>query len=146
MLVTPNLPRTLLAFDFGTRHIGVAVGQTITHTATPLDSVSAKDGIPNWAQLEKLVNEWQPDAFIVGIPFNMDGSESDMSMRARKFGNRLHGRFNKPWHEMDERLSSFEAKQWMAEHDKKAHAQRALVDSKAAQLILESWFKQQASR
>lgn len=136
-MVTPK-PQVLLAFDFGTQRIGVAVGQTITGTATPLQIIAANDGIPDWQQVEKLINEWHPDAFVVGIPLNMDGTESDMSVRARKFGQRLYGRFGKPCHEMDERLSSFEVKQQLAEQGNK-NTHREPIDSKAAKLILESW-------
>jgi putative Holliday junction resolvase len=139
MSATPE-PHVLLAFDFGTQRIGVAVGQTITKTATPLAILPAKDGTPDWQQVEKLISEWQPDAFVVGIPLNMDGTESAMSARARKFGQRLHGRFGKPCHEMDERLSSFEVRQQLAEHNKKALVKRDPIDSQSARLILESWF------
>ena len=134
MSVTPK-SQVFLAFDFGTHRIGVAIGQTITGTATPLNILPASDGIPNWQQIEKLIEEWHPDAFVVGIPLNMDGSESAMSARARKFGQRLFGRFGKPFHEMDERLSSFEAKQALAERSNS----REPIDSIAAKLILESW-------
>lgn len=137
MSATPK-PQVLLAFDFGTHRIGVAVGQTITGTATALSILPANDGTPDWQEVEKLINEWQPDAFVVGIPFNMDGSESTMSVRARKFGKRLYGRFGKPCHEMDERLSSFDVKQRLVEQDKKGNHQQP-IDSLAAKLILESW-------
>lgn len=132
-------PQTLLGFDFGTHRIGVAVGQTITGTATPLKVLAAKDGIPDWKEVEALIAEWKPDAFVVGVPLNMDGTESPMSVRARKFGQRLHGRFGKPCHETDERLSSFEVKQWLAEHDQKALVNHDPIDSKSAKLILETW-------
>ena len=104
--------KTLLGFDFGTRNIGVAVGQVITRTATALPQLKARDGIPDWSQLAALIEEWQPDGVVVGIPLNMDGTESPMSQRARKFGKRLHGRYNLPFFPADERLSSFEAKDW----------------------------------
>jgi len=138
MLDTPK-PQVLLAFDFGTHRIGVAIGQTVTGTATALSILPANDGIPDWQQIEKLIEEWHPDAFVVGIPLNMDGSESEMSVRARKFGQRLHGRFGKPLFEMDERLSSFEAKQTLAEQHKKTSQFVKPIDSIAAKLILESW-------
>lgn len=134
---TPK-PHVLLAFDFGTQRIGVAVGQTMTGTATALAILPAIDGTPDWQKVEKLIHEWQPDAFVVGIPLNMDGTESQMSIRARKFGKRLYGRFGKPCHEVDERLSSFEVKHRLAEQDKKMNAQQP-IDSLAAKLILESW-------
>ena len=131
--------KTIMGFDFGTRNIGIAIGQVITRTATALPSVRAKDGIPDWNELEALVNEWQPDAVVVGIPLNMDGSESQMSLRARKFGKRLHGRFNLPFYEADERLSSFEAKDWAGKLGHKGHYGSDPVDAMAAQIILEGW-------
>lgn len=134
--------KTILGFDFGVKNIGVAVGQHITHTASALKILKAQDGIPDWQQLTKLVNEWQPDAFIVGIPLNMDGSVSEMSLRARKFGNRLQGRFSKPWYPVDERLSSYEVKALAYEHGHKGNFSAAPVDSLAAKLILESWIAQ----
>lgn len=134
---------TALAFDYGTKKIGVAVGQSITQTASPLAVIPARDGIPNWHTIEKLIKEWQPGAFIVGMPFNMDGSENKMTVRAQKFLKRLNGRFNIPSYSIDERLSSREAKDIrknMAEAHGKAYSERDNIDSIAAQLILESWF------
>ena len=101
---------SFLAFDFGSQWIGVATGQKITGTASPLPPLKANDGIPNWDQIQQLIDQWQPDGFIVGIPLNMDGTESEMTLRARKFKNRLHGRYGLPAFEHDERLTSFEAK------------------------------------
>ena len=131
--------KTLLGFDFGTRNIGVATGQVITQTASPLPSLKAKDGIPDWTQIEALITEWRPDAIVVGIPLNMDGSESEMSRRARKFGKRIHGRFNLPFYEADERLTSFEAKEWANRLGHKGHYGSQPVDAMAAQIILEAW-------
>ncbi len=131
--------KTLLGFDFGTRNIGVATGQVITQTASPLPSLKAKDGIPDWTQIEALITEWKPDAIVVGIPLNMDGSESEMSRRARKFGKRIHGRFNLPFYEADERLTSFEAKEWANRLGHKGHYGSQPVDAMAAQIILEAW-------
>jgi putative Holliday junction resolvase len=136
-------PITVLAFDFGTQKIGVAVGQSLTQTATPLTELSAREGQPDWNQVASLIKEWQPDVFVVGVPVNMDGSEFDLTLRARKFGQRLHGRFGKPWHEMDERLTSFEAREKSQIHNKRSSGRSSkttLVDSVAACLILQSWF------
>ena len=130
--------RRFLAFDFGTKRIGVAVGQALTGTATPLDALNARDGIPNWDDVAGLVKAWRPDGFVVGIPLTMEGVEGEMALRARKFANRLHGRFNKPSFEMDERLSSCEAESY-------AGGASTSIDSIAAGLILESWFRQQQS-
>lgn len=134
---------TALAFDYGTKKIGVAVGQSITQTASPLAVLTAQDGVPDWDIIEKLIKEWQPGAFIVGMPFNMDGSESAMTVRAQKFLQRLSGRFNIPCYSIDERLSSREAKDIrknMAEAHGKTYNSRDAIDSIAAQLILENWF------
>ncbi|KEI69925.1 Holliday junction resolvase [Endozoicomonas elysicola] len=137
--MTEKTLTTVLGFDFGTRNIGVAAGQVITQTASALPSLKAKDGIPDWHQIEALIQEWKPDAIIVGIPLNMDGSESEMSRRARKFGNRIHGRFNLPFYEADERLTSFEAKEWAGKLGHKGHYGSNPVDAMAAQIILEAW-------
>lgn len=134
--------RRILAFDFGTKRIGVAVGQEITGTATALPVLPAKDGIPDWERLTRLIAEWQPDAFLVGSPLNMDGSQSEMAARARKFCNRLHGRFHKPCFNMDERLSTFEAKSQIMSLES-FQGQTISLDSMAAKLILESWFRGQ---
>ena len=85
--------RSIMGFDYGTKSIGVAIGQELTGTAQPLRSLKANDGIPNWDEIEKLLKEWQPDLLIVGLPLNMDGTDQEITLRARKFGNRLHGRF-----------------------------------------------------
>lgn len=132
-------PETILAFDYGTAHIGVAVGQSITGTATPLPALKARDGIPDWAQIEKLIQEWRPQRLLVGMPLNMDGSASEMSARAQKFANRLHGRFGLKVESWDERLSSFEARGELLAQGKRAFRE-AGIDSLSARLILESWF------
>ena len=82
-----------MAFDFGTTKIGVAVGQQITGTASPVAVVKARDGIPQWLAIDRLVEEWQPKVLVVGLPINMDGTESDMSKAAARFSRRLHGRY-----------------------------------------------------
>jgi len=137
--------RTILAFDFGTTRIGVAVGQEMLGTTNSLAPVQARDGIPNKEQLKKLIDEWQPDAFVVGIPLNMDGTESEMSRRARKFGNRLYGQYGKPWFGMDERGTTRQAKVIAKDLGHKGSYKDTPVDGIAAQLILESWFAEQSS-
>ena len=136
---------TLLGFDFGTTNIGVAIGQVITRTASALPPIKARDGIPDWNQVATLIEEWRPDAVVVGIPFNMDGSESEMSRRARKFGKRIHGRFNLPFYEADERLTSFEAKEWAGKLGHHGHYKSKPVDGMAAQIILESWLNDETN-
>ncbi len=137
--------KTLLAFDYGARWIGVASGQTLTATATPLKPLMAKDGIPDWNEVGRLLEEWQPNLVIVGLPLNMDGSESDLSRRARKFGNRLHGRFGLEVEHWDERLSSFEAKGDILEQRHSKQFKKEQVDSLSARLILESWMRSQSN-
>ena len=133
--------KTLLAFDYGTKNIGVASGQTITHSANSLAPLKAKDGIPDWTQIEKLLAEWKPDLVLVGLPLNMDESESELSVRARKFANRIHGRFGVKVEMVDERLTSFEAKGEVMSRGGSRDYKHNPVDSIAARLILEGWFE-----
>lgn len=135
--------KTLLAFDYGTKNIGVASGQTITRSASSQPALKAKDGIPDWNQIEKLLKDWQPDLVLVGLPLNMDGSESELSARARKFANRLHGRFGVKVDLVDERLSSFAAKGEVMERGGSRDYKHNPIDSIAARVILESWFERQ---
>jgi putative Holliday junction resolvase len=135
--------RTFLGFDFGMKNIGVAVGQELTHTANPLTVIKAREGIPNWDHIQTLIDEWQPQQLIVGLPFNMDDTEQEMTAAARRFGNRLNGRFHLPveWH--DERLSTFEALDQLGIQSKMQSNNREDVDRISAQLILQSWLNQQ---
>ncbi len=133
--------RSLMGFDFGTRSIGIATGQEITGTASPLTSLKANEGIPDWVQLEKLLKEWQPDLLIVGLPLNMDGTEQEMTVRARKFGQRLHGRFGFQVEFKDERLTTTDAKARLFEHGGYKALGKSRVDAVSAQLILESWME-----
>ena len=135
--------KTLLAFDYGTKNIGVAAGQTITCSANSLAPLKAKDGIPDWLQIQKLLAEWKPDLVLVGLPLNMDGSESELSARARKFANRMHGRFGTKVEMVDERLTSFEAKGEVMARGGSRDYRHNPVDSIAARLILEGWFERQ---
>jgi putative holliday junction resolvase len=131
--------KTLIAFDYGTKNIGIACGQTISGTANALSPLKAKDGIPDWLQVEKILQEWQPNLVLVGLPLNMDDSESELSLRARKFANRLHGRFGVKVEMVDERLTSFEAKGEVMSCGGSRHYKENPVDSIAARLMLEAW-------
>ena len=133
--------RSLMGFDFGTRSIGVATGQEVTGTASPLTSLKANEGIPDWVQLEKLLKEWQPDLLVVGLPLNMDGTEQEMTVRARKFGQRLHGRFGFQVEFKDERLTTTDAKARLFEQGGYKALGKSRVDAVSAQLILESWME-----
>lgn len=135
---------TWLGFDWGTGWIGVACGQTLTHTASELKPLRAQNGIPNWDDIDALVKEWKPKGFVVGIPYNMDGSESEMTVRAHKFRKRLHGRYGLPANDIDERLSTKEAMHHISSQPiALSKARKAKVDSIAAQIILQSWLNEQ---
>jgi putative Holliday junction resolvase len=136
--------KTLLAFDYGTKNIGVACGQTISRSATSLPPLKAKDGVPDWQQVEKVLHEWSADLVLVGLPLNMDGSEGELSARARKFANRLHGRFGVKVELVDERLTSFEAKGEVMNRGGSRDYKNNPVDSIAARLILEGWLNANA--
>lgn len=131
--------RSVLAFDFGLVQIGVAVGNTLLGSTQPLAILRAREGIPDWQALEQLVRDWQPDLLLVGDPLNMDGSDSELCERARKFARRLHGRLGLPVTMVDERLTSFEAKQVSREQGHRGDYKRRPIDSQAAELVLQSW-------
>ncbi|MFP1809275.1 Holliday junction resolvase RuvX [Lonsdalea quercina] len=134
--------RTIMAFDFGTRSIGVAIGQDLTRTARPLQAFKAQDGTPDWQKVEKLIWEWQPELVIVGLPLNMDGTEQPLTARARKFAQRLHGRFGVVVELHDERLSTVEARSGLFAQGGFRALDKGSVDSASAVVILESWFEQ----
>lgn len=133
--------QVLLGFDFGTRRIGVAVGQQLTATAAPLVTLKNRDGAPDWEAIGRLLEEWQPTALVVGLPLNMDGSEQEMTRLARRFGNRLAGRYNLPVYPVDERLTSLEAEQRLTDSGVRTH-NKGDVDRLAAQSILQTWLDQ----
>ncbi|WP_445400050.1 Holliday junction resolvase RuvX [Zobellella sp. An-6] len=135
------MSRTLLGFDYGLKSIGVAVGQEVTASARPLMALKANDGVPDWSQVEKLLKEWQPALLVVGLPLNMDGTEQDISRRARKFANRLHGRFGLAVELQDERLTTTDARARLFEAGGYKALGKDAVDAVSAQLILESWME-----
>lgn len=139
----PELPVTVLGFDFGTKRIGVAVGNALTGTATPLRVLPARDGVPDWGHIVALCTEWQPARLLVGLPLNMDGSESELSARARRFGKRLNGRTGLPVEMVDERLTSFAARGEL--QDAGNRRGKPALDALAASLIIESWLDRQVS-
>ena len=106
--VAPLRPQSFLAFDFGIRRVGVAVGNSMLRRAQPLKTVAA-EGEARFAAIGALVAEWQPDALVVGVPFHPDGAAHENTQRARRFGRQLHGRFRLPVNEVDERYSTTEA-------------------------------------
>lgn len=141
MTVSARKPVTALAFDFGTRSIGLAYGQSLTGGARELAPLPARDGVPDWQRVQRLIDEWQPQVLLVGLPLNMDGSESEFGARARKFGRRLHGRTGLPVEFADERLSSRAAKEEAAARGHRGDYARDPVDSIAARIFLEDWLR-----
>lgn len=138
---------TLLAFDFGHRRIGVAVGQTLTGSANAL-TVVAVAAKPDWQTISGIIKEWKPVALVVGLPLAEDGGETDISTDARRFGRQLEGRFGIPVCFEDERLTSFSAEQRFISARVQGGMRRkeaALKDAMAAQIILESWLRSQDS-
>ncbi len=129
----------LLGFDYGTHKIGVAVGQPLTGTASPLETLGLVKQKPDWERIARLLKEWHPQALIVGHPFEMTGREAENAAGAKRFARQLHGRFHLPVHMADERLSSREA--W-ARLGTEAGKDPTKVDSYAAKLILETWFNE----
>jgi putative Holliday junction resolvase len=125
-----NGTRCFLAFDFGMRRVGVAVGNTLLRQAQPLKTVAA-EGDARFAAIGALVAEWQPDALVVGVPFHPDGAAHENTQRARRFGRQLHGRFSLPVHEVDERYTTTEA----------LSAGAADVDAASAALILDQYLR-----
>jgi len=134
-------PVTVMSFDYGTEKIGIAIGQSISSTAEPLTIIRAKDGIPNWSQIMGLTESWRPNYFVVGLPYNLDGSDSKLLQRALKFAKRLNGRFNIPTFGIDERLSSKAASEKFKTGNPK-NSVRNEIDDVAAQIILETWFSE----
>lgn len=123
-------PMTFLGFDYGEKRVGVSVGNTLTALARPLITIDAV-GKVRWAKIEALINEWLPDALVVGVPFHPDGAEHENTIKARKFSRQLHGRFNLVVHEVDERYTTTSA------HEMGATGQDA--DAQAAAIILEQY-------
>jgi len=124
---------TLLGFDFGLRRIGVAVGQTITNTASPEAIVNSRDGKPDWEHITELFEKWNPVAIVVGLPMRLDGTEQALTQPARKFGQRLSGRYHCPVFYIEEQLSSIEAENRGL---KQQH-----IDDHAAQILLQNWLQ-----
>ncbi len=142
-----NAPRTLLAFDFGTKNIGVAIGQELTRSSTALDTLHAREGKPDWNEVRLLLDKWKPDALVVGIPLEMDGGEQAMTHAARRFANRLKGRYHLPVLEADERLTSRIAEQILKEESgRKPRDDDERIHQISAQLILDTFFSEQDLR
>jgi putative Holliday junction resolvase len=136
----PKQSDTYLGFDFGSKKIGIAVGQTTTHMASPLQTLRAINQAPDWDSIGQLIREWQPIGFVVGISKQFDGSDNPITPRMLKFCRQLEGRFQLPVYQQDETLSTFESKQLLFDEVKLSATKLWEVeDQLAAQLILQTW-------
>jgi putative Holliday junction resolvase len=131
---------TYLGFDFGNKKIGVAVGQTTTETASPLQTIRSINQTPNWEIINQLIKEWQPIGLVVGISRQQNGEDNVITPRMLKFCRQLEGRYQLPVYQVDETLSTFEAKQLLFDElNVNAAKLWQVQDQLAAQLILQSW-------
>lgn len=137
---TNQVSGTLLAFDFGVKRIGVAVGNTIAHTTQPLITLHGEQNEQRFAAIAALIKEWQPAALVVGLPCNDDGTPHEMTRLCRRFANRLKGRFNLPTILVDERYTSASASSELTELGVRGIKQKPMIDQVAAQHILKAYF------
>ena len=134
--------RMALAFDFGMKRIGVAVGSTVLNQAKPLACLSAQDGVPDWQKIETLIKEWGINVFVVGIPIHIDGTMQHTTHAAKKFAKKLTHRFGLLVEQVDERLTTVEARQTLFDEGGYKKIKQSEIDSYAAKLILEQWLNQ----
>ena len=131
----------VMAFDFGTKNIGIAIGQEITGSSQTFYTVKANEGEPEWTQLDKVVFDWNPKLFIVGDPLNFDGSESDMKEKSDKFSYQIQKKYKIPVKLVDERLTTKEARERIKEGVDMSLRSSNDIHQVSAQIILESWFR-----
>jgi putative holliday junction resolvase len=136
----PDIVGTVLAFDYGEKRIGVAVGESMLKVAHPLTTINAEENDAKFAQIANIIQEWRPALLVVGLPMHMDGETHLLTQLSKKFAQRLEGRFNLPVVMVDERLSSMEASQNLSAAGIKGIKQKAMLDAVAAQSILQSYF------
>ena len=133
---------TFLAFDYGEKYVGVAVGSRHSRHAEPLTTLRGSAKNPDWARLSQLIAEWRPEALVVGQPLNMDGSTNPMTRAARAFGQRLKDRYNLPVHMVDERLSTLAAREILNEAGVPMKRHKSQLDKVAAQTILQAFLNE----
>ncbi len=126
----------VLGFDFGTQNLGIAVGNRLTNTAQPVKIIKVTHNQPDWLEVEKILKEWEPQAFIVGMPFTKDGTVTEHLKIIQKFINRLHGRFGLPVYIVDEANSSIESTQYVKPSNRNKKGQ---LDAISAAIIIERW-------
>jgi putative Holliday junction resolvase len=141
-------PATVIGFDFGLRRIGVAVGQNLTETASPVATLPAKEGRPDWKRVAALLEDWSPAALVVGLPYRTDGSSQPITAWAKRFARQLEGRFGLPVHTIDESLTSRAAASELRDHRRsgRRRVQKPDIDQAAACLLVESWLHSRRSR
>lgn len=132
---------SVLAFDFGEKRIGVAVGDTAVRIAHPLTTIAAEDNATRFAEIGRLIDEWRPGLCLVGLPMHADGIEHEVSRLARRFAQRLEGRFSVPVTLVDERLTSRAAQSRLAQSGVRGRRAEEALDAAAAREILEAWFE-----
>lgn len=146
MQATTFVPEgTLLAFDFGTKRIGIAVGNTLLRRANPLTTINDEKTDTRFAKISELIGEWQPSALVVGLPSNDDGTPHELTALCRRFANRLKGRFNLPVILLDERYTSLAASAQLSAEGIHGRKQKAMIDQYAAQQILQAYFDEPAA-
>ena len=133
---------SVLGFDYGKKRIGVATGQTITHSATPCKTINQVDGNPDWPAIEAEIQQWKPQALIVGMPYHTDGSENKMTAAARQFAYELKKRFKLPVIEVNEALSSRQAEEILKQDIKINKQNKHEIDRMAAAIIVQRWLDQ----
>lgn len=131
----------MIGFDFGTTNIGVAIGQTITCTSKPLSCIQSIRGIPNWKKISEIFQTWCPNAIVVGLPLNMDGSTQKITVYAKKFAQELRKKFIIPVNMQDERLTTIEAKSILFNIQGYRGLKKKLINSQSAAIILNSWMQ-----
>ncbi len=136
---------TVLAFDFGTKRLGVAVGETLIGLAHPLADIAGEEAAPRFAAIAKIIEEWKPARLVVGLPLAVDGTPQDLTRRAQRFARQLEGRFGLPVTLVDERYSSVEAEASLREAGGYKALREKRVDSAAAQVILQQYFHEHAA-
>jgi len=140
--------RTILGFDFGTKRIGIAIGQELTASARGLTTLHNQKLEPDWESISRLIEDWQPALLVVGMPSNMDDSPHPLEETVRAFGDQLSERFDLPVEWIDEKLSSVEAEEILAagNFSKQRKQDKAEIDKLAAELILQSWLNNNATK
>lgn len=134
---------TVLGIDYGLKRIGIATGQTITGSASPITTLNQINGSTDWESIEKLIDQWKPQALIVGMPYYLDGQENDMTKVVEAFCLELEQRFAMPIFKINEALSSYEAEAILKKNTKIGKHNKHEIDKMAAAIIVQNWLDQQ---